>query len=146
MPRNRVTYLWGRKWSLPVDPEDKKVQRVFTRGQCHSFALALHKLTGWELAVLCYDDFVGDDVLIVGMDAENAPYPPADGDHVICIRPDGYFVDIYGAWLPGERWHSLRTAVVVPAEEVLNLGWDAVLPEKAMPFAKALLPMVQVPA
>lgn len=127
--------IWGQKKCLPVDPESPEVQRTFTRGQCASFARAIHALTGWPLVVMCY----GEDGY--GEIAD----PAGDGDHVVVRHPDGGLVDIFGRWQKGERWGDLEILVDVSEDEVADLGWDVQNPKAALPFARALLDALDTP-
>ena len=123
---NRVRF-WGSTLVLPDDISDKEVVHCFTRGQCHSFARALHKLTGWQLAVLCH-------------------YPGAvnvQGDHVVCITPDNKLADITGVYEFGTKWLNLKTLVKVKPSTVQKLGWDQQDIRAAMPYARNFLERYQ---
>lgn len=61
--------------------------RKYLRGLCHTFALALHQLFGYQLAYL--ED--ADRSMINDRSMDVYPYIP----HVFCIR-DGYIIDARG--------------------------------------------------
>jgi hypothetical protein len=57
--KTRFNY-WGprsvrRAAALTPGVLDRRATEVFTRGQCHSFALALQRLTGWGLIGMYHD-------------------------------------------------------------------------------------------
>lgn len=61
---------------------DEPARRCFTQGQCHSMALALHAATGWPLFIWCWaEDFDMDE-----------------WTHATVRHPEGFYVDINGAW------------------------------------------------
>lgn len=121
------------EWGCPVDVEindqgviDEEAEKVFTRGQCHSLALALHRQTGWPIIGFIdrYDD------------------PEIPGHCVVyCPQLDEY-VDIcgIGALI---RWQKRWDAKPIPlATEAVENGLKAYLPiqpEVAEPFAKTVL-------
>lgn len=141
MTAKRTVCLWGVNRRLPVDPLDGEVRRTFTQGQCHSFARALHELTGWQLGVMCYDrvDDVVPEVITFAEAEEDDVSIYSDGDHVIVITPAGTYVDIHGEWQAGEHFEDLAIVVMVDDNDVAELGWDEQDVRAAMPFAKALL-------
>ena len=59
--------------------EPSEVRQVFTAGNCHSFALAVSKLTGWPLAAI----FRREDTDEIA-------------SHVFCQKPDGNYFDVNG--------------------------------------------------
>jgi hypothetical protein len=122
---NRVPF-WGSVRELPLNIHDELVVDTFTRGQCHSLARALHRLTGWPLAVMCWDP---------------EGNPAEDGDHVVVVDPDERFVDIRGAWQPGDYWSQLEP-IFVDDREVAGLGWDDQDVDAALPFAQAVLNLI----
>jgi hypothetical protein len=90
---------------------------VFMNGQCHSLALAIHRLTGWPMLGL--------------LDREK------DIMHVIVQSPQGYF-DVNG--VKPELWKHPYEVVEIRPEEVLNLeGYFKPQPRRAKSFAKTLL-------
>lgn len=123
---NRVR-LWGSTLILPDDISNEGVVHCFTRGQCHSFARALHKLTGWQLAVLCH----------------HKGSVSRTGDHVVCITPDNKLADITGVWEQGTKWLSLNVLVKVKPSTVQKLGWDQQDIRAAMPYARNFLKRYQ---
>ena len=64
---------------------DRKAKVVFTRGHCHSLALAVHKLTGWQIYGLADDE--GDYI------------------HIMVKTPKGY-LDVMGLEAD-RRWMNL---------------------------------------
>lgn len=125
--RMNTVKLWGEKHQLFKDIQHGSVQHCFTRGQCHSLARAIHRLTGWQLAVLCHNYVRNNDV-------------NQYGDHVVCIHPNGKYVDIYGAWEPGTRFEFLPKTILVSEKEVMKLrNWDRQNLRMAMPFAKEVV-------
>ena len=94
---------------------------VFSQGQCHSLALAIHKLTGWR-------------IIGAGGPDPNSPW------HCLVYHPTrkGY-IDIKGF-----REHHGQRRVVnkrLPLKTI-NKGMDKYLPlqvEDAIPFAKTVL-------
>lgn len=127
---------WGGTNSLPLDPSDPKVTSTFSTGQCHSLAVALHRITGWTLVLLCED---ADE--------------PESWHHAVVETPWGTFVDIDGEWSPDDadeagHWYGLD-AVGVPDEDrmfgVIAGTCDRLDPESAMPFAFAVLDEYGIP-
>lgn len=100
-----------------------KAKKVFTQGQCHALALAVHELTGYQLVGL-YSYY------------EDPEYnTPA---HVVVRMPNGSLLDIEG---PGceSRWPN--DAIEVTKEDVLEFqNRDYLEPnlEAARPFARTL--------
>src|SRR5512132_4409621 len=84
--------FWGDHRYVPVTTgaNSRDTERVFTRGQCHSLAFALHELTGWPVVLLCYDEDLNVLDAAVG--------DPYSWGHAVVRRPDGLLVDINGAW------------------------------------------------
>lgn len=84
---------WGAKTEIPKGKITKKVEEVFTRGQCHALALALHEETGWPLA--------GTFRIGVDLDDDNEVIYAPNGtirrtpSHVVVLSPYGP-VDIKG--------------------------------------------------
>jgi hypothetical protein len=107
-------------YPLEITPDDRGVidggaRTVFTRGQCHALAYALHAQTGWPIHLLTYDRVdppVDDD----------DDLPLESWDHAVVRHPDGRFVDINGAWhLDASDWsrrYGLSHTVEVSAEYV----------------------------
>lgn len=101
---------------------DYNAVRVFTRGHCHSFALALHKLTGWPMfGIGC---------------TPNSPSHCV----VYCPQLDEY-IDIEGAGVK-ERWADQfeRQFCALEAGQIPDLiGYREPDVESALPFAKTVL-------
>lgn len=119
--------LWGV--DEQIDPRNigPHEEYVYSCGQCHALALAIHERTGWQLAVLC----PSEDAI-----------PSEDGDHVICITPDGLGVDIKGFRPLSEiqdQWAFTPCLVECGADTVWNLGWDEHDMEAARVVAETVL-------
>ena len=92
----RVEYF---EWGFPVEMEipkgkiTKDVETVFTQGQCHALALALHDETGWPLAgaFRIGVDLDDDDEIIYDAYGRIRSTPT----HVVVLSPYGP-VDIKG--------------------------------------------------
>jgi hypothetical protein len=106
---------------------DNAAKTVFTRGHCHSFAYALHELTGWTIAGVSGDAYspahcvvwcaeLDDFVDIGGPGAVEREFPPRRYG-----KPDIYYYDY-------------------EPEAVLNFyAYRDAEVEDAMPFAKTVL-------
>lgn len=117
--------------SRPINTEgiiDYDAEYAFTRGQCHSLALALHRLAGWEL----YGFY--------------SPHELGRGrtpSHTVVRSPDGEYIDINGNNAL-EDWRGYCPAATPKAvTEAQVLGFEHIdycTPniEAAMPYAKAL--------
>jgi hypothetical protein len=116
---------WWGLWELPKDGEvDEDVIEAFTTGHCHSFALAMHEKTGWDMYACSYDP---------GYDT------PA---HVFIRHPKGKFVDITGFIPKGSRW--FRDGVVRVSKEDIYEFFDYLRPQPklAAPFVKSVLKQI----
>lgn len=115
--------------SLRSRPE--KIEDVFTSGNCHSFALALHALTGWEL---------------MGM------YRGGETDmasHVFVKNEKGNFVDVTGERTPEEfyrEWRGEFKSITkndidswVEKFNTEGMGYIPARVKDTLPFAKRLL-------
>ena len=106
----------------------RNAEIVFTQGHCHSFAAALHTLTGWP---------------IVGFVCHSIDNRKDSPGHVACKISKREYCDILG---PGAL---VRQKEKYPDTRVYKLGYsdissglDCYLPlavEKAIPFAKTML-------
>lgn len=111
----------GNCYPEPVD--------VFTHGQCHALARALHDLTGWQIVLLCYTPFEG-------------PSTEYDWDHAVVRAPDGDLIDIEGRGAR-ERWlpRGLTVERDVDREVIEQIGYS--IPDDhdaaARAFANAVL-------
>lgn len=117
------------RYTLTPGVIDRNAKLCFTRGHCHSFALAVHKLTGWPLYGLqsAYLRAAGD-----------TPY------HVVVKMPDGDFMDI-GGGAALERWEQHYIDHIpfpYTAKQVMNFckaDYKLHEVEAAMPFAQEVL-------
>lgn len=81
--------VWG-SGAVTLGEIDERAEWVFTHGQCHALALALHLATGWPL-------------IEAGWHVDSVP------NHWLVEAPDGRLVDITGAYDPSdveEEWGS----------------------------------------
>jgi hypothetical protein len=126
--------LVGSGWAtdnakIHVDRDGKVIDdnavHAFTRGQCHAFALACHKLTGFE---------------IKGLWAHGREY--GSPGHVVVEAPDKRLLDITGHPVKYMKTIGFHVGKVdsVPVEEVPHLQYYA-KPNVgvALPFARTLL-------
>jgi hypothetical protein len=104
---------------------DCDAEYAFTRGQCHALALALHRLTGWQL---------------YGLYKPNERGTPS---HTVVRSPDGEYIDINGNnalkdWR--EYYPAVKPKAVTEAQVLEFENDDYVKPDikAAMPYAKAL--------
>lgn len=122
--------IWDTEQALPDPPViDSSVRRFFTQGQCHALALAIHERTGWDVAILSYD--------------ENDPV--AAGDHVVCIDPRNRGVDIDGFQDLLELESNWDMDIVKVDPEILEIeldgfnGWDEMDMETARAWVDTVL-------
>jgi hypothetical protein len=107
---------WGRYYIHP-----KKVnadwKATFTCGQCHSFAVAIHALTGWALyAIGGYGD---------------------SPDHIVVRDPERGFFDVkgFGAEV---GWRGIPRPISI--DEIQHYhGYLPCEPLRALPFARTIL-------
>ena len=121
--RKRYKFCGNVRVTLTAGVIDITAQKVFTRGHCHSLALALHELTKWP---------------IYGVDI-------SDGTpgHFVVKTPKGKFLDIEGLHT-ADTWHNINKNSTRPST---IFKWSSgrrsiyFKPEvkKATPFAKAVL-------
>lgn len=123
-------YMRETNYQITLKSEQKRIEFVFTRGHCHSLALALHKLTGWPL---------------VGLFDGNAPKGCAS--HVCVLTPENKVLDIGGADAD-HRWEyfcnveKITEARIKEWEDMRELeghGYTRRNVEGAIPFAKRVL-------
>jgi hypothetical protein len=125
---------WVGGHTLQVDDEefgiiDRECVKAFTLGQCHAFAVAIHRLTGWTIKGI-------------------KPYPDSRYlGHCVNYSPElkGY-VDIRGLVKKVDRFNWGRQAYVAVSRlsesTIVNQGLDGYMEpdvENAMPFARTLL-------
>lgn len=81
---NANSWFGSEQFELTPGVIDETAEHVFTRGQCHALALAIHDETGWP---------------IVGIAGDGNHHP----GHCAIERPDGRIIDITGyaeyAWI-----------------------------------------------
>ena len=107
---------------------DYDAEYAFTRGQCHSLALAMHRLTGWEL---------------YGLYKPNELRRGGTPSHTVVRSPDGEYIDIGGNTALEEWREYYPDAKPVAVTEAQVLGFehiDYVKPniKAAMPYAVTL--------
>ena len=112
----------GETYQLIEGVLDDQARWAFTRGSCHSFALALSEQTGWPMLAI-----VGDS--------------KGFAEHVVVEMPDGRWLDASGPQQPQARrgYH----AEIWSKQQVELLGehknWLAVDVEAASSFVGPLL-------
>lgn len=142
MKTRTVEYFcgWIGKTTIEIDADGKVLNAdalmAFTHGQCHSFALAVHKLTGWTLAAIAFDDsyFGREDIYSGERDAEPA--------HILCLTPEGRLFDIHGLDAADNLSRAEKEYRVQPTDEVRIRSLETYLIpnlEAALPFARTLL-------
>lgn len=136
-PNVRTTRaLRGSGWAaeesaIHIDADGKVIDdnavHAFTRGQCHAFGLAVHKLTGFPLSGLWPK----------GREWQGSP------GHVVAVAPDGKLLDITGHqgvdYLAAIGFHvgqivSLDIKDVPHLQYYMEADVDA-----ALPFARTVL-------
>jgi len=74
----KVPLVWYPEYPINVGIIDDNALYAFTHGQCTSFAIALSRVTGWQMqACVWAEDSTGLS-------------------HVWCVLPDGRYADITG--------------------------------------------------
>ena len=125
------TKLFGTM-NLTAQTSRHIVLDAFTNGNCHSFALALHKLTGWPMFGLYKDD----------------EYPDIP-HHIVVRTPRGAFLDVQGRGA-NRRWQKYGMFEYRPVRkghlrQMVQKWHDAgvgLIPSNvagALPFAERLL-------
>jgi hypothetical protein len=105
---------------------------AFTRGQCHAFALAVHKLTGFEVKGLWRES----DVEGLSVVDEQSP------GHVVAKAPDGRLLDITGHPLKYMKTISFHVGAITtldPKEVPHMIYYFKPNVTAAIPFARTLL-------
>lgn len=112
-----LDHMWVRPPGEDADLGMMEVERYFTQGQCHAFALAVHELTGWPVYVSGVD----------GMFSIQGDDPMKDGNHAFVVRPDGMVVDIRGEMPLDDfvaNWdHDYYHQVQNLPEDFYDSGW-----------------------
>ena len=103
---------------------DEAAEMVFTMGQCHSLALALHQLTGWDIVLQGTRDPVAD---------------PMSWIHAAVRHPAGPLLDIRG--LDPEPFPETGAERTAPPEFLADgpLPTFPVNIDAALPFARTLV-------
>lgn len=87
---------------------DYDVIGIFTSGHCHSFALEMHRVTGWTMvAVELLDESIYGPV---------GEYP----SHIMVQHPNGKYVDIHGFREPRIDYPMVRRMVPVTKEQIMK--------------------------
>lgn len=118
----KVTLYTNKHWGSEVECVHGVVNdaalEAFHYGYCHVMALALHDATGWPLVGIWYNgDNYTDD------------YVPG---HVAVKHPEGYFVDIYGAYTEDPGNFEITDSRLMEVEDVIDLsnaGYKEIEPE-----------------
>jgi hypothetical protein len=107
---------------------DHDAKQAFTRGQCHALALALHRLTGWQL---------------YGLYRPHELRRGTTPSHTVVRTPDGEYIDINGnnaleEWR--KYYHEAEPKAVTEAQVLAFEEDDYCKPDikAAMPFAVTL--------
>lgn len=121
---NEVPTNWGRKVLNAEGRVDDTAKDAFLRGQCHSFALAMHGLTGWPIFGVGY----------------GAGHKSPSHFLIYCPDTDDY-LDIDGPEADVRYAYLFRQEVsVFNAEETRNPpSYLPCFPEKALPFVRTVL-------
>lgn len=129
-----ANYGWfeDRAFDLEVGSLDETAKYVFTHGQCHSLALALHEATGWD---------------IVGVGYGGTP------DHVGVLSPRGRVLDITGYVSPDDWTDEVGGELSYHAADELYGAFDgdyrdpqvAAAKHWVKPVLRAYVPVSQWP-
>ena len=128
------TVFGPMRCKITSNSKEEEIKRVFIYGNCHSFALAVHKLTGWPLLGVFRPSDMRD-----GMPS-----------HVIVEDPLGRYVDIEGFRYPQEfeeDWHATSIKPVNPwhirawirRRNKTGSGYRPTRVKDSMPFARKVL-------
>lgn len=122
----KVTLYTNKNWGAEVECVHGVINdaalEAFHYGYCHVMALELHKFSGWPLIGIWYN---GDN--------QNDDHVPG---HVAVRHPNGYIVDIYGAYEEDPGDFEITDTAEMYEEDVYALcdnGYKDIDPE-----AKAL--------
>jgi hypothetical protein len=122
-------WFWGLHDTIEVSDNgkiDKAAKHAFMSGQCHSLALAIHRITQWPMMAL-----------VNGNDTVDCP------SHIIVYSPEhDDYIDILGRgavkrWK--ERYPEAQVAHVTPVDVSNFLHYHPANVEAATPFAETLL-------
>ena len=125
---NKVVDTWWGRYTLTIDDKgfgvlDENAEVVFTRGQCHALAIAIHQLTGWPIKGVGYKS--------------DSPESPS---HCCNYSPErkGY-VDIKGlSKKPTDNFVVVNRSISEEKAHKLKL-YEMPDVETAMPFARSVL-------
>jgi hypothetical protein len=122
------------KCDITSSSKEEEIKRVFSYGNCHSLALAMHKLTGWPL---------------MGVYRKSDMY---DGipSHVVVKDPLGRYVDVEGFRYPSEfeqDWVATSLKLVNPwhirawirRRNKTGCGYRPTRVKDSIPFAEKVL-------
>lgn len=112
--------------TLTAGKIDNAAREVFMNGQCHSLALAIHKLKGWDIYGITDSD--GDFI------------------HILVSSPKGYLdingLDAHSKFIKqwGASVNSIDNLKALKPVDILNIhGYFKANPKKAESFAKAII-------
>lgn len=106
--RLNANYGWmDEDFYLTPGVIDETARWVFTHGHCHSLALAISDVTGWDLV----GAFQWDDT------------PYGGPSHVGILTDAGEVLDIDGRWEP-HQWGREYSAQVIDVDYHDALSWD----------------------
>lgn len=125
---------WGEWVTCSHGVIDDAALEAFHYGYCHVLALELHKATGWPLIAIWYHGNTHDDDFVP--------------EHVAVKHPEGWIVDIYGAYDfdsdPGDfiiSDHRLIDSDTI--DEYIDSGYKP-LTEEATSLAASLVPEILI--
>jgi hypothetical protein len=115
---------------VPSGEDEDELVEFYTCGQCWYLALALHRMSGWEILVvgqtLEAGQFASDGRFLEdGRDLQSL-----DVVHVVCRHPSGLLLDIEGAHTPAALaagWGDGLTSVT--EEQLVSLADMNFIPE-----------------
>lgn len=110
---------------------DEEAKKVFTQGQCHALALALHESKGWVMVSF----FLGN---------ENPEYDSPG--HVVVRSPKGEMIDIQGIGADVRWGHRVAQKVEVTPDDIktyTSKGYLAPNLPVAREFVEPLLKQVE---
>jgi hypothetical protein len=132
----RINTFYGHRYvAITPDSDPSDVETVFSCGNCHSLALAIHKMTSWPLYGIYHP--INDNV----------------ANHVFVKTPTGNFVDIQGEQTPEEfsrKWVGTIQPITrkqisdwVRARRNNQIGYIPPRTKAAQPYAEKVLEKVK---